>query len=343
MLVVRPDALYKRVEHWIRLLAEYEGDTMKQIARVGSLVLLAMIVFAGAAPAQAAPNAFFHTQRRGNRGVDVRAIQLLLNITADGSFGPITDNAVRRFQAARGLTVDGIVGPQTWGALTPTVRRGSSGNAVRAVQTLLNAKRNAGLALDGNFGPLTESAVRTFQRHMGLSADGVVGPITWRHLVWHYDYPNFGTAMCDKDPDGNGNANWGTAAAIGQLEAAVSSFAGTRNGPAPLGDIGFEHGGDIPGHASHEVGLDMDIWPIRLDGAQCSTGRITWRSSQYDRAATRALVQAIRSTAPGHVKLIFFNDPQLIREGLTQAYPNHDDHLHVRYCERGHPNSSYRC
>jgi len=35
------------------------------------------------------------------------------------------------------------------------------------------------------------------------------------------------------------------------------------------------------------------------------------------------------------VKLIFFNDPQLISEGLTQSLSNHDDHLHVRFYERG--------
>ena len=99
----------------------------------------------------------------------------------------------------------------------------------------------------------------------------------------------------------------------------------------PLGDVSFEHGGDIPGHASHEVGLDVDVWPIRTDSAQCTAGRITWQSSTYDRAATRQLVQAIRGAAPGHVELIFFNDPTLISEGLTSQYPNHDNHLHIRY------------
>ncbi len=41
--------------------------------------------------------------------------------------------------------------------------------------------------------------------------------------------------------------------------------------------------------------------------------------------------------APGHVKLIYFNDPVLIKEGLTTHYLGHDDHLHVRYCEAAHP------
>jgi hypothetical protein len=131
--------------------------------------------------------------------------------------------------------------------------------------------------------------------------------------------------MCDKDPDGNGTANWGTGATIGQLEAAAATFAATGQGKVPLGDIGFEHGGAIPGHGSHQVGMDVDLWPIRTDSAQCTAGRITWQSSTYDRAATS------RATAPGQVALIFFNDPVLINEGLTTSYPNHDNHLHVRY------------
>jgi peptidoglycan hydrolase-like protein with peptidoglycan-binding domain len=311
--------------------------------------LVAAALLATPATADAFAAAFFPTQSTGNRGVDVQAIQYLLAhhghpVDPIGVFGPATNTAVRTFQSEHGLTVDGIVGPNTWGALVVQIRQGDSGPAVRALQAELNKKRRLSLAVSGTFDAATDAAVRTFQQHAGIGVDGVAGPVTWRNLVWHYAYPDLSAGICDQDPDGNGTAaNWATGAAWGQLEAAVRAFVSTGQGQVPLGDAGFEHGGDIPGHASHAVGMDIDVWPIRTDNAQCTAGRITWQSATYDRAATRQLVNEIRAAAPGHVKLIFFNDPTLINEGLTTPFDNHDNHLHIRYCERVHPNSLYTC
>jgi peptidoglycan hydrolase-like protein with peptidoglycan-binding domain len=312
-----------------------------------TLVAVLAVVCSGA-PANAYAGAFFPTQSAGNRGVDVLAIQHLLahhgqTLSADGVFGSATTTAVRAFQSARGLAVDGIVGPATWTALVPQISQGASGPAVRALQVELNEKRRLSLPVTGVFDAAVTTAVRDFQSHAGIGVDGVVGPTTWRNLVWHYGYPDMSAGFCDQDPDGNGTANWATAAAVAQLERAARTFAATGQGQVPLGDAGFEHGGSIPGHSSHAVGMDIDVWPIRTDNAQCTAGRITWQSGTYDRAATRELVQAIRAAAPGHVRLIFFNDPVLIDEGLTTQYANHDNHLHVRYCERVHPNSLYTC
>lgn len=50
---------------------------------------------------------------RGDKGDVVRALQIALGISADGDFGPMTEQAVRAFQEEHGLTVDGKVGPQT--------------------------------------------------------------------------------------------------------------------------------------------------------------------------------------------------------------------------------------
>jgi N-acetyl-anhydromuramyl-L-alanine amidase AmpD len=61
--------------------------------------------------------------RKGDQGQDVRDLQAKLNDKAradldiDGNFGPGTETAVKRFQSAHGLTVDGLVGPATWTAL----------------------------------------------------------------------------------------------------------------------------------------------------------------------------------------------------------------------------------
>ena len=60
--------------------------------------------------------------RRGDRGPAVERLHDLLGIAGPGDagyglFGPKTDAAVREYQAAHGLEVDGRVGRQTWTAL----------------------------------------------------------------------------------------------------------------------------------------------------------------------------------------------------------------------------------
>lgn len=55
--------------------------------------------------------------RKGDRGPDVKKVQQALDIPADGIFGSQTEAAVKQFQLEQKLTVDGIVGPNTWDAL----------------------------------------------------------------------------------------------------------------------------------------------------------------------------------------------------------------------------------
>ena len=55
--------------------------------------------------------------QQGSSGPQVTLLQQKLGIPADGIFGPQTNAAVRNFQQSHHLSVDGIVGPNTWGAL----------------------------------------------------------------------------------------------------------------------------------------------------------------------------------------------------------------------------------
>jgi len=64
------------------------------------------------------------------------------------------------------------VSPRT-GSSHATIKRGSSGADVALWQ------RRVGVKDDGNFGPATEAATKTFQRTHHLTPDGIVGPITW--------------------------------------------------------------------------------------------------------------------------------------------------------------------
>lgn len=56
------------------------------------------------------------TVRRGDTGGAVAAVQRIVGVTADGVFGPLTERAVRRWQAIHSLVSDGIWGPKSWRA-----------------------------------------------------------------------------------------------------------------------------------------------------------------------------------------------------------------------------------
>lgn len=65
----------------------------------------------------------------------------------------------------------------------PELKRGSTGNTVRALQTLLRHRFSYNLTIDGDFGPTTEARVKAFQKAHGISQDGIVGKDTWTKLL----------------------------------------------------------------------------------------------------------------------------------------------------------------
>ena len=159
--------------------------------------------------------------RTGSTGSAVEQVQFWLNTLAqyesaipslavDGSYGAATASAVRAFQRRYGLTVDGVVGRETWNAIynefrsiqsdngTPNaypgtaLREGASGQNVRLVQFWLKIahtvySRLNDLTVDGRFGAATTAAVKRFQTYFGLTSDGVVGRTTWNKLYEVYN------------------------------------------------------------------------------------------------------------------------------------------------------------
>jgi peptidoglycan hydrolase-like protein with peptidoglycan-binding domain len=56
---------------------------------------------------------------KGAKGERVKWVQRIIGCAkADGNFGKLTDEALRKWQEAGGLTSDGVIGPKTFAQLT---------------------------------------------------------------------------------------------------------------------------------------------------------------------------------------------------------------------------------
>ena len=226
---------------------------MRHRKRLLAPFFLAVLALAVTAPGAFALTVRYPTQSLGNRGADVRAIQATLislgyPMAFDGVFGTATadgrqglpDRARPARRRASSTTSRGA-------ALLTPIGPGSTGMLVRVLQRQLIEKMRYKVPVDGVYGTSTKAAVIAFQKHFGLNATGAVGSQTWRWLLWHYDRPSFNTTtLCDYSV-GNGLANWGTGAAIAQIEAAAKVVAAAGYGRVAIGDIGLEHGGAIRG------------------------------------------------------------------------------------------------
>jgi peptidoglycan hydrolase-like protein with peptidoglycan-binding domain len=84
---------------------------------------------------------------------------------------------------------------------TQILKNGSTGDAVKALQTQLNVE-GANLTVDGNFGPQTEQAVKDFQQRHSLTVDGIVGPKTAALTIMYCQGPikTYGTPPAPTAP-----------------------------------------------------------------------------------------------------------------------------------------------
>jgi peptidoglycan hydrolase-like protein with peptidoglycan-binding domain len=103
----------------------------------------------------------------------------------DGKFEASTESAVKAFQQARGITVDGIVGKVTWINIDeadqsePVLKIGATGLPVRRAQKRMSLVGYEVGGVDGRYGTQTQAAVKKLQQQNGLGVDGIVGPQTW--------------------------------------------------------------------------------------------------------------------------------------------------------------------
>jgi len=93
--------------------------------------------------------------KKGDKNEQVRQLQVKLGVDPVGTFGPKTEEAVKKFQAANGLAADGIVGDMTWNKImgvTPVV-------ATPAVVTVPVTIPASGFKLDALKGHIPDSVL----------------------------------------------------------------------------------------------------------------------------------------------------------------------------------------
>jgi hypothetical protein len=134
-----------------------------------------------------------------------------------------------------------------------------------------------------------------------------------------------------QSPPGGGDRTWGTAALVREVIDLGVWWEATHPGAPRLGigDLSRPSGGPftgpVVGHASHQSGLDVDIRLVRGDGAERQVG-----ADSYDRELTQAVVD--RLVARG-ASLVLIGPSLDLRgpAGVVVRWPNHDDHIHVRF------------
>ncbi|MBQ9859881.1 MAG: peptidoglycan-binding protein [Clostridia bacterium] len=194
------------------------------------------------------PQQFERLLSLGDSGDDVRVIQYYLDVIGafydtvprvaiTGEFDEQTAAAVRDYQQAFGLTVDGVVGRLTWQSIQEVyesilstsqlidggvtlfpgrvLQVGFEGEDVAIAQEYLAYLSSVypeipPVTPDGVFGPQTDAAVRAFQQLFGLAETGNIGVITWNTLASVYSNVRFGNTQQEGQYPGQDLAEEGT-------------------------------------------------------------------------------------------------------------------------------------
>jgi cell wall-associated NlpC family hydrolase len=164
----------------------------------------------------------------GSSGSVTVALQRRLGVAADGEYGPITRAAVRQYQAAHGLVVDGVAGPQTLGSigLPTTVTLGEDAPAASAGSVISAMRSQIGAPYAwGGVGPnswdcsgLTRWAFRSVGIELPRTTYGQIGmgaPVS-RANIQPGDLVFF-------DTDGSGPSHVGVATSATTVISATSS------------------------------------------------------------------------------------------------------------------------
>ncbi len=127
-----------------------------------------------------------------NRGYSNTQPQLQLTVPGHADVFAFTASGTPRLELSANDPAVGVVRTtRASNAQRPTIRRGSTDRvATIALQTMLTELGFFSGPVRGDFGPLTDAAVRRFQGTAGLGVDGVVGPNTWEALDRALDDPS---------------------------------------------------------------------------------------------------------------------------------------------------------
>jgi murein L,D-transpeptidase YcbB/YkuD len=131
--------------------------------------------------------------QQGSNGDAVRAVQSQIhgrgdgaNLAIDGVFGPDTNDAVRAFQTLLGLSVDGIVGQQTWNHLVNGyLAAPDPQTAAKVVFSAWEADNRAQAGLNATPAAVNEIFAQTFSSGDGWSFDGCQGAAGHTFCSWH--------------------------------------------------------------------------------------------------------------------------------------------------------------